>query len=411
MIYQGDSRELDKFLKDKKIDLTVTSPPYFDMKDYGVDGQLGYGQKYERYIEDLKEIFQKIFVRTSETGSLYIIIDTLKRNSNIILLPFDLANECKKLGWLLQDIIVWEKDRTVPWIHKGRMRNKFEYILFFTKTKSFKYNIDELRQTTSLEKWWITYPERYNPLGKAPTGIWHYPIPTQGSWGEKYLKHFCPLPTDLVNSIIRLSSDEGDMVFDPFSGTGTVPICAESLKRKFCGIEINSDYINIYKEYRLDLKKKGNMKKESHGKTDMTFYSTIMYLRALKKAKQLIKDFNKMLINDLICVCDIDNITTLNQEVSARLTLFSLSSHITTRAIEDCIQKNMKDKYGLNLSIKYETRKYVIKEIISNLISVNEELFLYQPEKFFHFTSRAKSFQEALGGNSIVSNKGLEIQA
>jgi DNA modification methylase len=69
-------------------------------------------------------------------------------------LPFDFANELKAVGWKLQEIIIWQKDRTVPWAHKGQMRNLFEYILVFSKTDNFEFYIDEVRDPSALKKWW-----------------------------------------------------------------------------------------------------------------------------------------------------------------------------------------------------------------------------------------------------------------
>jgi DNA modification methylase len=91
------------------------------MKDYGVVGQVGYGQKYGDYLDDLKKIFSQIYDFTKEDGTLWIIIDTFKRNNAVVTLPFDLVTRLKETGWLLQEIIIWKKDKTVPWSSNGFM--------------------------------------------------------------------------------------------------------------------------------------------------------------------------------------------------------------------------------------------------------------------------------------------------
>ena len=197
VIYNQDARNiLDTIGSNTKVTTTITSPPYYDMKDYDSDNQVGYGQSYEEYLNDLKSIFAGVFEITKQNGTLWIIIDTFKRNNQVITLPFDVSNKLKEIGWLLQDVIIWKKNKTVPWSTNGFMQRKFEYIPFFSKTTNYKSNKDSVRvyDTSQLKKWWIKYAERYNPKGKALDEVWEFPIPTQGSWGEEYIRHFCPLP-------------------------------------------------------------------------------------------------------------------------------------------------------------------------------------------------------------------------
>lgn len=87
-VYNTDARMISDVLDiDVSIQTTITSPPYFDMKDYGVDNQIGYGQIYQEYLQDLKHVFTEILYRTTENGTLWIIIDTFKRHNNVVLLP------------------------------------------------------------------------------------------------------------------------------------------------------------------------------------------------------------------------------------------------------------------------------------------------------------------------------------
>ena len=88
-IINFDSRELIKAvrLEGRKVQTTITSPPYFDMKDYGVDGQIGFGQKYDDYLIDLQKVFSQVYDITKDNGTLWIIIDTFKRNNAVVTLP------------------------------------------------------------------------------------------------------------------------------------------------------------------------------------------------------------------------------------------------------------------------------------------------------------------------------------
>ena len=152
-----DARNIASISSKPIVDVTITSPPYFDMKDYGYPEQIGYGQKYEGYLSDLKKVFSGVYSLTKETGSLWVIIDTFRRNGAVIPLPFDFANTISTIGWKLQEIIIWEKDKTVPWIHLGQMRNLFEYILVFSKSEKYNFHIDRIRQCDCLKKWWVIF--------------------------------------------------------------------------------------------------------------------------------------------------------------------------------------------------------------------------------------------------------------
>ena len=275
------------------IQTTISSPPYYDMKDYGPDGQVGFGQTYTDYLDDITGIFKQVLEHTVEDGTLWIIVDTFKRENGLVLLPYDIADRLKKVGWILQNIIIWKKDKTVPWASGGFVQRKFEYILFFSKNSKYKSYGDRTRvyDKDKLKNWWIKYPERYNPKGRALDEIWEFPIPVQGSWGNEYIRHFCPLPKEMVATMISLSTDEGDMVFDPFSGTGTVPAQAAYMKRKYIGFELNSEYVNQCNQYLEKTLKEGQ---EEYTKSlDLSgqnnFETEIVNLRALKFGRVLLR--------------------------------------------------------------------------------------------------------------------------
>ncbi|WP_443945091.1 DNA-methyltransferase [Pedobacter sp. AW1-32] len=289
-IHKIDARNIDSIIPENLLDVTVTSPPYFDMKDYGYKEQIGFGQNYEEYLNDLFTVFSKVYNCTKEDGTLWVIIDAFRKNGAVVPLPFDFAEKIKGIGWKLQEIIIWGKDRTVPWAHHGQMRSSFEYVLMFSKSKNYKFFIDKVRDFSALKKWWVKYPERYNPKGKTPDAIWNFEIPTQGSWGKGYIKHFCPLPEEMIAQILKLTTNEGDVVFDPFSGTGAVLSKADNMMRKYIGTELNPEYIKMFKNY---LKETGEVKRGEYILEEKNlipindFESIILDLRALKLGRLL----------------------------------------------------------------------------------------------------------------------------
>jgi DNA modification methylase len=248
----GDSREITKLLKgyNGRVQSIITSPPYHNLLDYGgVSGQIGYNQKYDNYIEELADIFHKCFKLAHDNASLWLIVDTISKDKKIFPIPFDIWHALKtKYGkdtWVLRDIIIWDKYKSIPWHNHGRFKNRFEYILFFSKGSNFKHKIDSLREAFDHKDWWLSYPERYNPGGSPPHNIWQIAIPLRG-WGNGTQNHLCPFPFALAERIITLSSDKGDLIVDPFAGSGTVLAMAYAMGRRAIGIDINREYKDKY---------------------------------------------------------------------------------------------------------------------------------------------------------------------
>ncbi len=233
---------------------TITSPPYATLVDYGSENQIGFGQSYEDYLESCKSIFQSVHKWTLDTGSMWVVADSLldRRKSGspsrLVPLPFELAAQAESVGWTLREVVIWRKDRTRPWSHHGKLRNGFEYVLFFVKSNSFTFNVDRLRDTGNLKSWWVKYPERHNPWGMSPDNVWEIPIPVQGSWDNSAFRHACPFPPELVRRMVVLSSDEGDVVFDPFAGSGAVVTGAIQEGRRGLGIELSPEYVSLFRE-------------------------------------------------------------------------------------------------------------------------------------------------------------------
>ncbi|MBA7558284.1 hypothetical protein ES705_51082 [subsurface metagenome] len=224
----GNAKNIKGIFSRKRIpapNLIISSPPYFDLLNYGGNiRQIGYGQiYYKEYLNDVAKVFQDCFDISKKNASFWLIIDTFKKDGEVITLPFDIHKTLKdtyKKTWKLKEIIIWDKEKNLPWNAKGKFKNQFEYVLFFTKGPNYKFNIDRVREINDLKKWWKSFPERYNPDGKAPSNLWHYTTPIQG-WGNNKQNHFCPFPFPLAEKIISISTDKGDVICDPFAGSGS----------------------------------------------------------------------------------------------------------------------------------------------------------------------------------------------
>jgi DNA modification methylase len=301
-VHQGDARRLEMLLcryssaRKPLLTTTITSPPYGALKNYGHADQIGFGQRHDEYLLDMRRVFRSLYVNTKRNGSLWVVADTVRQRRAegqiwpMQLLPFELAREAEGEKWLLREIIVWLKDKTLPWSSRGRMRNAFEYVLLFVKSDKFKYKVERLREPSDLEQWWVRYPERYNPQGKAPTNVWPVPIPVQGSWANTTIQHACPLPADLIERMLLISTDPGDVALDPFAGSGVVVAEAQRLQRRGVGLELVDAHIDAFQKTVLPeiTKRRGpDLVQDLHNRSE-DLRQTILKLRAVKYPKLLV---------------------------------------------------------------------------------------------------------------------------
>lgn len=383
-VYNIDARKiLETIPLETKISTTITSPPYYDMKDYQVENQIGYGQTYDEYLNDLKSIFESIYNITNDDGSLWIVIDTFKRDNQVVTLPFDLSNKLKDIGWLLQDIIIWKKDKTVPWSTNGFMQRKFEYILFLTKSSKFKSNKDKIRvyDTEHLKRWWVKYPERYNPKGKALDEIWEFSIPIQGTWGDKYIRHFCPLPKNMVANMIQISTDEGDIVLDPFAGSGAVLSQSAYMKRNYIGFELNKSYIQMFENYLSDTLESNIKEYElfNNSNSQNEFEKTILNLRALKYAKNLITHIQKFFnTKDFkIYVNILEESTVKHKLIKVEYNfLSSFDNILLEQKLDELISKRPFSKFGIEPVFKFNKLEDIMFENYYGYSDTNTHCFI-----------------------------------
>lgn len=333
-IYQHDARNLKARLEvefdntDGLVDTIITSPPYADLVDYGNhDEQVG-KQSYEAFLDDLRSIYKQCYDIAAKDCTLWIVTDTFRANGRVVRLPFDIADEIENLenhqtcleqdcdgnlerdrgdgslvctecgtvhdplpeSWRMEDNIIWDKLRTRPWSEKGQLKNVHEYVTMFSKSDDFTYNKDAIRITNpdEFQRWWVNYPERYSPKGIVPNNVWRFPIPKQGQWGPKVSYHPSPFPEKLVERIVQLASDPGDVVLDPFAGIGTTLAIAEALDRKPLGFELNQEYIDYYKQHvrPTALKDVGNVQSTLHDQQSI-LQQKIYTLRIHKYAYKL----------------------------------------------------------------------------------------------------------------------------
>ncbi len=285
----ADSRTVLAHLPNESVACFITSPPYASLKDYGTPGQIGFGQDpHTEFLPDMRKVLAELYRIALPGASLWLVLDMIKKSGEAIPLPWDIVTLAREAGWTLHDTIIWDKGKSLPWSGAGRFRAVCEHIFLLGKGKLSTFNLDAVRDSTHLSSYWIKYPERYHPDGKAPTDLWHFPIPNQGTWAKGQSRHYCPFPVGLIERMISVSTHCGDIVVDPFSGTGSVIATASHLKRHGVGIELNPVFVHEFdKTGFTTLVERAEQEFPSTNPRSISLRKTIIELRMLKYAKTL----------------------------------------------------------------------------------------------------------------------------
>ena len=245
-IIRGDSRRMARFAS-RSVPLIVTSPPYWNIKDYGVPGQIGHGQSLHAYLADLARVWAECSRILTEGGRLCVNIgDQFARASvygryRVIPLHADVICQCVAGGLDYLGSIIWRKKTTMntsggavvmgsyPHPPNGIVEIDFEYILLFRKPGRPRTVSRALKESAAMSREeWKSWFSGHWELG-----------------GAKKKAHEAPFPEEIPRRLIRMFSFPGDTVLEPFLGTGTTARVAIQLGRNAAGYEINPDFVEI----------------------------------------------------------------------------------------------------------------------------------------------------------------------
>lgn len=245
----GDSRNLS-LIPDKSVHLIITSPPYWQLKDYGNDNQIGFHDSYEGYINNLNMVWSECNRILHDGCRLCINIgDQFARSVyygryKVIPIRTEIIRFCETLGMDYMGAIIWQKQTTMnttgggavmgsfPYPRNGILKIDYEFILIFKKQgKAPVPSLEQKKSSEMTKEEWNTYFSSHWTFG-----------------GAKQDGHIAVFPEELPYRLIKMFSFAGETVFDPFMGSGTTALAARNLQRNSFGYEINPDFVDYYKQ-------------------------------------------------------------------------------------------------------------------------------------------------------------------
>lgn len=250
----GDSRQM-KETADESCHLIITSPPYWQLKDYGNGNQIGFNDTYEEYINNLNLVWSECHRVLHKGCRLCVNIgDQFARSVyygryKVIPIRTEIVKFCEGVGFDYMGAIIWQKVTTCnttggatvmdsyPYPRNGILKIDYEFILIFKKYGNTPKVSKEIKEESKLTK------EEWNQYF---TGHWNFS-------GEKQDKHLAMFPEELPKRLIKMFSFADDTVLDPFLGSGTTSLAAKNLNRNSIGYEINGEFLQVIKE-KLELK-------------------------------------------------------------------------------------------------------------------------------------------------------------
>lgn len=258
----GDARESLAALPAGCAHLTVTSPPYFGHRDYRAAGQIGREATVDEYVARVRAVLAELWRVTADRGACFFVVGDTYRGQRLLLVPHRVALAADAAGWTVRNDLIWSKLDPPPESPRNRWRSGHEHILFLTKQRTgYTFHADAVRvpyAPATVKRWGngqvyggpkseeraqardsrMQHGKAFalNPKGCLPTDVWALPS------GDSAARHYATFPERLVRPIIRACSNPGDLVLDPFAGSGTTGRVAREEGRRFLGIELNPEY-------------------------------------------------------------------------------------------------------------------------------------------------------------------------
>ncbi len=265
----GSAEKVIERLPQSSIDVVVTSPPYFQQRDYGKKNQVGQENSVSAYVDRLVEIFDSVKRVLKSSGSAWVVLGDKYVDGQLLGTPWRFALAMIDSGWILRSDIIWHKPNAMPSSVKTRPTTDHEYIFFFTLGQDYHYDADAIREphVTFTEKSRMKggrnhfgkrggtpeqgknsgnqnlhdarWDQAFHPQGRNKRTVWSIPL-------SKFREaHFAVFPPQLVETCIKATCPADGIVLDPFSGSGTTAMVAKRMDRNYVAIDCNSEYCKM----------------------------------------------------------------------------------------------------------------------------------------------------------------------
>lgn len=305
-LYHGKALEVARTMPDGSVDCIVTSPPYFGLRDYGVDGQYGLEDSPAEYVEAMRTLFSELRRVLVDDGTLWLNLgdsyysgrgnpgpnsgdekQTARRGwaravdrpgqswakpKDLLGIPWSVAFALRDDGWFLRNANVWNKPNAMPESVNDRLASRYEHVFMLSKSRRYWFDLDPIREPHLEVSQKRTAPHRaapgksarlglgypdgvkpqtarldqsLHPKGRNPGDVWSIPtVPFAES-------HFAVYPPAIPARCIQAGCKPGGTVLDPCSGSGTTGMVAQQLGRKYVGIELKREYLDLSLRTRL----------------------------------------------------------------------------------------------------------------------------------------------------------------
>lgn len=205
-LYHGDAATVLATLPDGSADCIVTSPPYLGLRDYGVAGQIGAESSPAEYVAALVAVFREARRVLVDDGTLWLNLgDSYDSAKNLLGIPWRVAFALQDDGWILRNDIIWHKSNAMPESVTDRLSNRHEHLFMLSKSQRYWFDLDPIREP----------------------------------------------PPALAERCVRAGCKPGGTVLDPFSGSGTTGLAAARHGRRYVGIDLNREYLDLSLRTRL----------------------------------------------------------------------------------------------------------------------------------------------------------------
>lgn len=313
-LYHGDALAVAGELPDGSADCIVTSPPYFGLRDYGIEGQYGLEDSPAEYVETMRALFAELRRVLADDGTLWLNLgdsyagswgnqghdpkhadlhvkyraaEALPKSKsrtgsigpgmpvakNLIGIPWRVALALQDDGWILRNAAIWHKSNAMPESVTDRLSSRYEHVFMFSKSRSYWFDLDPIREPIEhptcvgtrdpvIQDDQTPYPPGVRPqTGRARTGNRRKYIGSElgRNPGDVWSiptrpftqAHFAVFPVDLPERCILAGCKPGGTALDPFSGSGTTGLAAQRTGRRYIGIDINAAYLDLSLRTRL----------------------------------------------------------------------------------------------------------------------------------------------------------------